>query len=204
MVNFNKNDILKYKKNEISGYVPNNNYSFIEGMCASQSVYNENPENNLVNTVADLNNVSFYSKFITNVKRTDDLNQNLMNLQNNLKIDMHYILKYNAQMDLLKYIIITCCVALIGSLVFHSGLLSSTGYTMYLIIVFSIGFLAIIYKYFDIFGRSKLDFNEKDYDMLKPPVITTDISGQSLTSSDLSELPSICDIEKETRGIDNY
>lgn len=193
-----------FKRNEILGYDKNNNYSFIEGMCSSQSVYNENPENNLVNTVSDLNNVSFYSKFITNVKRTEDLSQNLMNLQNNLQIDMHYLLKYNAQIDLLKYMIITCCVALIGSVLFHSGLFSSTFYTTYLIIVFSIGFLAIIYKYFDIFGRSKLNFNEKDYDMLKPPVITSDISGQSLTLSDLSELPSICDIEKETRGIDNY
>ena len=83
MTNFNKNDILNYKKNEILSYMPNNNYSFIEGMCPSQTVYNANPQNNLPNTAADLNNVSFYSKFITNVKRTDDLKQNLTNLQNN-------------------------------------------------------------------------------------------------------------------------
>jgi len=190
---------------DISNYTPNNNYSFInaEGMC-NNNIYNINPQNNLPNTVADLTNVSFYSKFITDIKRADDLSQNLMNLQNNLQIDMYYLLKYNAQIDLLKYMIVTCCVALIGSLVYHSGLFTSMFYTVYLIAVFSIGFLAIIYKYFDIFQRSKLDFNEKDYDMIKPPV-TTDISGESLTptTTELAKSPSICDIEKEMRGADN-
>jgi hypothetical protein len=190
---------------EISSYTPNNNYFFInaEGMC-NNNIYNKNPQNNLPNTVADLTNVSFYSKFITDVKRADDLSQNLMNLQNNLQIDMYYLLKYNAQIDLLKYMIVTCCVALIGSLVYHSGLFTSMFYSVYLIAVFSIGFLAIIYKYFDIFQRSKLDFNEKDYDMIKPPVIT-DMSGNSNSESatDLAKSPSICDIEKEMRGADN-
>ena len=169
-------------------------------------------QGNGISNYGGIGNASIQSTNFTN-NRTLYLNDNAFptirmvdnnNASNNLQIDMHYLLKYNAQIDLLKYMIITCCVALIGSVLFHSGLFSSTFYTTYLIIVFSIGFLAIIYKYFDIFGRSKLNFNEKDYDMLKPPVITSDISGQSLTLSDLSELPSICDIEKETRGIDNY
>ena len=106
---------------------------------------------------------------------------------------MFYILKYKSQIDLLKYIILTCCVALLGSLAYHSSLMPSAAYTLYLIVVFSIGFIFIIYKYFDIFMRSKLNFNEIDYNALyKPSNVVAKSSSTLITPLDLYTMPSIC------------
>ena len=167
--------------------------NFKEGFPTGSDLYDDNPESNNKNKISDLKNIAHYSKFITDYNRTDDLNKNLVNLQNNLEIEMFYILKYKAQIDLLKYIILTCCVALLGSLAYHSSLMPSAAYTLYLIVVFSIGFIFIIYKYFDIFMRSKLNFNERDYNALyKPSNVVAKSSSTLITPLDLYTMPSIC------------
>ena len=155
--------------------------------------FDEDPNKDINNKLSDIKNIAHYSKFITDINRTQDLDQNLANLQNNLEIDMFYILKYKAQMDLLKYIIFTCCVALLGSLAYHASLIPSTVYTLYLIAVFSIGFILVIHKYFDIFIRSKLDFNERDYNSIYKPSNNVDKPNTVITPFDLAIKPSICE-----------
>ncbi len=166
--------------------------NFIEPMCTTLPWDDPNASTNIKNKSIDLKNIAFYSKFITDVKRTSDLSQNLINLQNNLEIQMNYILKYKAQTDLFKYIIFTCCVALLGSLAYHSSLLSSSMYTVYLIIVFSIGFLFIIYKYFDIFIRSKNNFNEIDYNSFYKPTNKIEQNAKSSYANDLNADLTLC------------
>jgi len=143
------------------------------------------------NKEVDIKYINYYSKFINDIKRTDDLSQNLINLQNNIEIDTYYILKYNAQIDVLKSIIFICCLSLLGSLLYHNSLITSSMYTLYACVVFGVGIVYISYKLFNIFMRSNLNFNEYDYNSIFRPDYVK-YNTKNLNTIELSNLDSEC------------
>jgi len=160
----------------------------------NKTYYVENVNDNYSNFLTDIRYANTYSKFILDLKNTKDLSQNIINMQKNIEIDMYYILKYNAQKDLLKYVIFICCIALLGSVAYHTGLIPSAIYTLYLIIVFSLGFVIVIYKYIDIYTRTQTDFNERDFNSIYKPKTDLEKSLKSKNPMELSKLPTLCPV----------
>jgi uncharacterized membrane protein (DUF485 family) len=150
------------------------NYTVIEGM-------DNNP-----NKANDITNNKYYSNILNKTTNIEDISQNI---RRNIEIDLFYIEKYNAQINILKYIIFVCCIALFGSILYHNGLLSSDLYTGYLSLVFGIGTFIILYYLFNIFIRNSNRYNEYDYEFIyKPPTI----GDPTYNAVELSNLPSDC------------
>ena len=148
------------------------NYTVIEG-------YNENKVNDIINN-------KYYSNILNKTTNIEDISQNI---RRNIEIDLFYIEKYNAQINILKYIIFICCIALFGSILYHNDLLTSDLYTGYLSLVFGIGTLIILYYLFNIFIRNSNRYNEYDYEFIyKPPTI----GDPTYNAVELSNLPSDC------------
>lgn len=121
------------------------------------------------NIDADISYTNYYSKFINNTLHPEDVSQNILNLKRNIEIDTYFYLKYNAQIEVLKYIIIVCCVSLIGSVFYHNGLITNDIYTGYLSLVFALGIVYIIYKIYDIYIRDNINFSRFAYEKLFTP-----------------------------------
>ena len=121
------------------------------------------------NIDADISYTNYYSKFINNKLNLEDVSQNMLNLKRNIEIDTYFYLKYNAQIEVLKYIIIICCVSLIGSVFYHNGLISDDLYTFYLSIVFAVGLIYVFYKLYDIYIRDDINFTRFAYEKLFTP-----------------------------------
>jgi len=150
------------------------NYTVIEGM-------DNNP-----NKANDITNNKYYSNILNKTTNIEDISQNI---RRNIEIDLFYIEKYNAQINILKYIIFICCIALFGSILYHNGLLTSDLYTGYLSLVFGIGTFIILYYLFNIFIRNSNRYNEYDYEFIyKPPTI----GDPTYNAVELSNLPSDC------------
>ena len=150
------------------------NYTVIEGM-----EYNPNK-------ATDITNNKYYSNILNKTTNIEDISQNI---RRNIEIDLFYIEKYNAQINILKYIIFVCCIALFGSILYHNGLLSSDLYTGYLSLVFGIGTFIILYYLFNIFIRKSNRYSEYDYEFIyRPPTI----GDPTYNAVELSNLPSDC------------
>ena len=121
------------------------------------------------NIEADISYTNYYSKFINDKLNPEDLSQNMLNLKRNIEIDTYFYLKYNAQIEVLKFIIIVCCISLIGSVFYHNGLITDNLYTIYLSIVFTVGLIYVIYKLFDIYIRDNINFSRFAYEKLFTP-----------------------------------
>jgi hypothetical protein len=142
------------------------------------------------NKISDINNTNYYSNILIQSKNLDDFSQNMVDTKRNIEIDLFYIEKYRAQIDVLKYIIFICCISLFGSVMYHNRLLTDTLYTGYLTLVFVIGLIIILYKLFDIFIRNNNNFKEYDYNFIyKPPTVTF---GDVSNNIELSDLPTDC------------
>ena len=121
------------------------------------------------NIEADISYTNYYSKFINDKLNPEDVSQNMLNLKRNIEIDTYFYLKYNAQIEVLKFIIIVCCISLIGSVFYHNGLITDNLYTIYLSIVFTVGLIYVIYKLFDIYIRDNINFSRFAYEKLFTP-----------------------------------
>jgi len=144
----------------------NANRNVMEGFQDKKDMIYVNP-----NIDADISYTNYYSKFIMNTLHPEDVSQNMLNLKRNIEMDTYFYLKYNAQIELLKSIIIVCCISLIGSVLYHNGLITSDMYTIYLSIVFSIGLLYVGYKVYDIFMRDENNYSRYSYEKLFSKVI---------------------------------
>lgn len=144
------------------------------------------------NDIIDISYSNYYTKFLTKAHNYQDISMNIINLQRHAEVDMFFILKYKKQILTLQHIIIICCVGLIGSVLYHNGLITSDIYTLYLGVVFAIGIIIVLYDLFDIFIRNNNDFNQYDYEFIySPPTIpkSTPINYNAL---ELSNMPTIC------------
>jgi hypothetical protein len=121
------------------------------------------------NIEADISYTNYYSKFINDKLNPEDVSQNMLNLKRNIEIDTYFYLKYNAQIEVLKFIIIVCCISLIGSVFYHNGLITSDLYTIYLGIVFAVGLIYVFYKLYDIYIRDDINFSRFAYEKLFTP-----------------------------------
>jgi predicted nucleic acid-binding Zn-ribbon protein len=133
----------------------------IEGFEDKKDMIYVNPNIN-----ADISYTNYYSKFIMNNLQPEDVSQNMLNLKRNIEMDTYFYLKYNAQIELLKSIIVVCCISLIGSVLYHNGLITSDMYTIYLSIVFGVGIFYIVYKVYDIFIRDENNFTRFAFEKL--------------------------------------
>jgi hypothetical protein len=150
------------------------------------------PTFNSDDDLIDISYSNYYTKFLSKAYNYEDDNMKLINLQRHAQVDIFYILKYKKQVQTLQHIIIICCVALVGSLLFHNGIIPSEFYTMYLGIVFAIGILLVLYDLFDIFIRNNNNFNEYDYEFIYSPPTIPPIQNKTYNSLELSNMPPIC------------
>ena len=145
----------------------------VEGVVEPFANINEGFQNKQIfvnpNIDTDISYTNYYSKFITNNLHPEDISQNMLNLKRNIEIDTYFYLKYRAQIELLKYIIIICCILLLGSVFYHNGLITSDIYTMYLSVIFGISILFITYRVYDIFIRDDNNFNIFAFEKLFSP-----------------------------------
>jgi hypothetical protein len=144
------------------------------------------------NDFIDILYSNYYTKFLSNAHNYQDASMNIVNLKRHADVDIFYILKYKKQILMIQHIIIACCVALIGSVLYHNGLITSDMYTMYLIIVFSVGILIFIYDMFDIFMRNNNNFNEYDFEFIYSPSKIPKSNTKNYNSVELSNMPTIC------------
>ena len=144
------------------------------------------------NDAIDISYSNYYTKFLSRAHKTEDISMNIVNLQRNAEVNMFYILKYKKQIQTLKHVIIICCVGLIGSVLYHNGLMPSSVYTLYLGAVFGIGGVVIVYDLFDIFIRNSNNFNEYDYEFIYSPRTIPKTTPQNYNSLELSNMPTIC------------
>ena len=145
-----------------------------------------------LNDLVDISYANYYTKFLSKAHNHQDASMNLINLQRNGQVNMFYNLKYKKQIETLKHVIIICCIGLVGSLLYHNGLIPSNVYTLYLGTVFGIGFVYILYDLFNIFIRNSNNFDEYDYEFIYSPPTISKTTPQNYNSLELSNMPTIC------------
>ena len=150
------------------------------------------PSFNTNDDLIDISYSNYYTKFLSKAYNYEDASMNLINLQRHAEVDIFYILKYKKQILMLQHIIIACCVGLIGSVLYHNGLIPSELYTTYLSIVFAIGILVVLYDLFDIFIRNNNNFNEYDFEFIYSPPTIPLVKPKNKNSLELSNMPTIC------------
>jgi len=145
-----------------------------------------------INDIIDISYSNYYTKFLSKAHNYEDISMNIINLQRNAEVDTFFILKYKKQILTLQHVIIICCVGLIGSVLYHNGLITSGIYTLYLGVVFAIGLIIIIYDLFDIFIRNNNDFNQYDYEFIYSPPTISKSTPTNYNALELSNMPTIC------------
>jgi hypothetical protein len=158
-------------------------------MAFPEIVTSYNSDN--INDMIDSTVTTGLSYYLNKINDVDSLNQNLHNDKRHIQINEYAILKYQAQTVVLKKIIIICCIALIGSLLFYVNIFPNMVYNVYLGIVFGIGVIIIMFDLYDIFRRSSYDFNEYDYNFFYRPPRLNDQS-KNYNTVELSNLPTVC------------
>ena len=98
------------------------------------------------NNTTDMDLSNYYTNMLYTTHNLKDVSQNSINLERNAEVNMYYFLKYNKQIYVLKLVIFTCCIALIGVILYSTKILSSNMFTYYLGVVFGIGAIIIIYN----------------------------------------------------------
>ncbi len=144
------------------------------------------------NNIRDMDLSSYYTEVLYNAHNLKDVSQNSINLERNAEINMYYLLKYNKQIYLLQLIIFTCCIALIGAILYSNKILSSNYFTYYLGAVFGIGAIVIIYNIYDIYIRDKHVFNEYDFQYNPPTPDASNNALAGLTTSQLANMSPSC------------
>jgi len=131
------------------------------------------------------------SSYLNKINNVDTQNKTIQNNKRYIEVNEYAIYKYKAQTLVLQKIIIICCIALIGSLLFYLNILPDMTYNIYLGIVFGIGTIVVMYDLYDIFKRTSYDFNQYDYNFFyTPPNLNPESKNYSTTQ--LSNLPTVC------------
>jgi hypothetical protein len=144
------------------------------------------------NNITDMQISNYYTKVLYNANKLKDISQNNINLERNAEVSMYYYLKYNKQIYLLKLIIFTCCLALIGAIMYSKSILSSSMFTYYLGVVFGIGAIFILYNIYDIYIRDTINYNEYDYQYKPPMPDELNSNLANLTTTQLANMDPKC------------
>ena len=144
------------------------------------------------NNTQDMTLSNNYTNMLYTAHGLKDVSQNSMNLERNAEVNMYYLLKYNKQIYVLKLVIFTCCIALIGVILYSTKILSSNMFTYYLGVVFGIGAIFIIYNIYDIYIRDSYTFDEYDFQYKPPPLDASNNALASLTTSELANMSPAC------------
>lgn len=142
------------------------------------------------NRLLDISMSNYYTKMLYDTHNLKDVSQNSINLERNSEVNMYYLLKYNKQIHLLQIIVITCCIALVGAVLYSNSILSSSAYTYYLGVVFGVGFIIAIYSLYDIYIRDSITFDEYDFQYKPPSPDSANLA--SLTTSQLANMEQAC------------
>jgi uncharacterized membrane protein (DUF485 family) len=142
------------------------------------------------NRILDISMSNYYTKMLYDTHNLKDVSQNSINLERHSEVNMYYLLKYNKQIYLLQIIVFTCCIALVGAVLYSKSILSSNTYTYYLGVVFGVGFIIAAYNLYDIYIRDTITFNEYDFQYKPPAPDGSDLAG--LTTSELANMEQAC------------
>jgi len=126
------------------------------------------------NYSTDITTSTNFTKLVTSLQM--DHSYNLFNDERQIQINNYYILKYQAESNVLKQIIFFCGLAIIGCLFFMNGLISESVYVLYLGIIIGIGCIYVSYSIYKLMFRDKIRYNEYDFGDMYDPGKGTDLS----------------------------
>ena len=156
----------------------------------SFSSFNNDAGFNNMKTDVELSN--YYTQLLYDTHNLKDVSQNSINLERNAEVNMFYLLKYNKQIYVLQVIVVICCIALFGAILYSNSILSSSAYTYYLGGVFGIGFIIVVYNIYDIYIRDSITFNEYDFQYKPPTPDATNSNLASLSTTQLANMEQDC------------
>ena len=70
---------------------------------------------------------------------------------------------YDKKIKIMKETIIICCLGLIGCFLLNKQIISDKLFSIYLGLVFSVGFILVFYDLWDLYIRDNKNFDEYDY-----------------------------------------
>lgn len=106
-------------------------------------------------------------------------------------IQEYYHQKYQQQIFIVKLLILFALVALVGCVFFNYGFISVYLLTVYLGLVFSVGFVVIFYYLWDLSIRDNSIFDEYDFQTYLPPK-THGTQDKSWNLDDLTDNNILC------------
>jgi uncharacterized membrane protein (DUF485 family) len=148
---------------------------------------NNNPKQTRETDIIYYNIISEYNNYISDISFSDVIDEmsytfaspyNSINGKKNLSqekrlsINTYYNKLYDKKIKIIKEIIIICCIGLIGCFLLNNQVISDKLFSIYLGIVFSVGFILVFYDLWDLYIRDNTNFDEYDYNVFynKKPV----------------------------------
>lgn len=136
--------------------------------------------------------VSVIQDQIQNSQNTlDGLQQEKSNKLRLVEINNYYGKKYEFQTDIMKIIILTCVPILIISVLLKKGFIPDLVATMLMIVIISIGLIAVARKVIDLNKRNKFNFDQYDHPF-NPNAVQIKKVENNLASLDKMAFPSSC------------
>ena len=80
-----------------------------------------------------------------------------------LNINTYYSKLYDKKIKIMKEIIVICCLGLIGCFFLNNKIIDDKVFSLYLGLVFSIGFILVFYDLWDLYIRDDKNFDEYDF-----------------------------------------
>jgi len=127
-----------------------------------------NFKNQMDNYNNDITNSNVFMSYLNNNKKLLN-NDNSANNIRQIEINNYYTSKYNSESNILKNVVMFCCLALVGSLFFLKGVISESLYIVYLGILLFIGFITVVYGIYNLYFRDNIKFDEYDFQFMKAP-----------------------------------
>ena len=120
------------------------------------------------------NIITQYNNYLTDISFSDTVDEliapltspyNSINGKKNmiqdkkLNINTYYSKMYDKKIKIIKEILIICCLGLIGCLFKNKQIIGDKVFSMYLGLVFSIGFILVFYDLWDLYIRDDKNFD---------------------------------------------
>ena len=124
------------------------------------------------------NIITQYNNYLTDISFSDTVDEliapltspyNSINGKKNiiqdkkLNINTYYSKMYDKKIKIMKEIIVICCLGLIGCFFLNNKIIDDKVFSLYLGLVFSIGFILVFYDLWDLYIRDDKNFDEYDY-----------------------------------------
>jgi hypothetical protein len=141
------------------------------------------------------NIITQYNNFLTDISFSDTVDEliapltspyNSINSKKNiiqdkqLNINTYYSKLYDKKIKIMKEIIIICCLGLIGCFLLNKKIIDEKTFSMFLGLVFSIGFILVFYDLWDLYIRDNKNFDEYDYSVYNKSDLSNNIVSGSL------------------------